>query len=445
MSLNQKTLSQPGNKVQADLKQTIAVTEDLVDVIKNVQEKVNVAKFREYQLSHASNKFFKPLTDPLQSISTSLNSLRKSQTKHPPIQQNSLVSAVDDPNPVTHPATAALKTPTPRRKIRRSTSVPRNVLEKRPRRSTMDARDLTLTEDGYTTVRRVNVSPISPNTARNNPAFTVMQNRRGADTSDYSGASTVPPPVYDGEEYVRVDDEDTDSKVLTNTLEKAKLKGGETNLSVVKLGLQTVHNAADGTIKYFITDSGKEIDFTDYGVVLEDQEFPMNPDAITLLKIPSVTQKEVDVLSKESMDQYFAVMDKALDLNKLTGPEKNLSKFQKILKPRLLAKATSTPKRRPLLRQTSTPTVPTTRKGGGGGGGCGGISRLFHKNKYLKELELKKVVTSRPQYVYWNNVSELIQRLRKLYASKSAGNTSAEEENEIVAIIEELREEKIVA
>lgn len=121
-----------------------------------------------------------------------------------------------------------------------------------------------------------------------------------------------------------------------------------------------------------------------------------------------------------------------------------MSKFQKILKPRLLAKATSTPKRRVLLRQTSTPTVPATRKGGGGGG-CGGISRLFHKNKYLKELELKKVVTSRPQYVYWNNVSELIQRLRKLYASKSAGNTSAEEENEIVAIIEELREEKIVA
>lgn len=47
-------------------------------------------------------------------------------------------------------------------------------------------------------------------------------------------------------------------------------------------------------------------------------------------------------------------------------------------------------------------------------------------------------------YVYWNNVNELVDRLRLLYASKQAGNTSLSHNNEILSIIEELREEKVI-
>lgn len=45
-------------------------------------------------------------------------------------------------------------------------------------------------------------------------------------------------------------------------------------------------------------------------------------------------------------------------------------------------------------------------------------------------------------YVYWNSVSELIQSLQLLWSSKMAGNTG--HDNEILSIIEELREEGII-
>lgn len=46
------------------------------------------------------------------------------------------------------------------------------------------------------------------------------------------------------------------------------------------------------------------------------------------------------------------------------------------------------------------------------------------------------------EYIYWNDVNEIVNRLRLLYASKAAGNTSVD--NEIESIVEELREEKVI-
>lgn len=43
------------------------------------------------------------------------------------------------------------------------------------------------------------------------------------------------------------------------------------------------------------------------------------------------------------------------------------------------------------------------------------------------------------EYVYWDDVNELVDRLRLLMASKSAGNTDSQD-NEILSIISELRE-----
>lgn len=53
------------------------------------------------------------------------------------------------------------------------------------------------------------------------------------------------------------------------------------------------------------------------------------------------------------------------------------------------------------------------------------------------------IVDDKPlQYVYWDDINELVDRLRLLTASKQAGNTS--HNNEIVSILEELREAGVI-
>lgn len=49
---------------------------------------------------------------------------------------------------------------------------------------------------------------------------------------------------------------------------------------------------------------------------------------------------------------------------------------------------------------------------------------------------------SHPDYIYWDDPNELVDRLRLLYASQAAGNPS--HTNEIISIIEELREANII-
>lgn len=47
------------------------------------------------------------------------------------------------------------------------------------------------------------------------------------------------------------------------------------------------------------------------------------------------------------------------------------------------------------------------------------------------------------EYVYWDNINELVERLKLLIASKEAGNTS--HDNEITAIINELKEANVIS
>lgn len=64
---------------------------------------------------------------------------------------------------------------------------------------------------------------------------------------------------------------------------------------------------------------------------------------------------------------------------------------------------------------------------------------LLHQGKGLPLLkQWKKNV----DYVYWDNPNELVERLKLLIASKDAGNTGLD--NEIISIIEELRESNII-
>lgn len=74
--------------------------------------------------------------------------------------------------------------------------------------------------------------------------------------------------------------------------------------------------------------------------------------------------------------------------------------------------------------------------GGGGGGGC-------NKNtiKAKREITMKRFYPN-TDYIYWDNPNELVDRLKLLIASQSAGNTN--HTNEINSIIEELKEAGII-
>lgn len=64
------------------------------------------------------------------------------------------------------------------------------------------------------------------------------------------------------------------------------------------------------------------------------------------------------------------------------------------------------------------------------------ISKLFNKTKKGRGIEFKN--TMYPNIIYYDDVNELIDRLRLLHAEKQAGNTGVD--NEIISIQEELRE-----
>lgn len=61
----------------------------------------------------------------------------------------------------------------------------------------------------------------------------------------------------------------------------------------------------------------------------------------------------------------------------------------------------------------------------------------------LKGIKPYKIISKcKPEYVYWNKPAELVSRLRLLWSSKQAGHTG--HDNEVLSIIEELREEGII-
>ena len=65
------------------------------------------------------------------------------------------------------------------------------------------------------------------------------------------------------------------------------------------------------------------------------------------------------------------------------------------------------------------------------------ISKLIPKGKGLMQIPKSKY-----NHIYWNDPNELVSRLQLLHASQAAGNNS--HKNEILSILEELREANII-
>lgn len=70
------------------------------------------------------------------------------------------------------------------------------------------------------------------------------------------------------------------------------------------------------------------------------------------------------------------------------------------------------------------------------------IQPLFNEGGSLPKDLMKLESFKNSEYVYWDNPNELVDRLRLLYASNSAGHTG--HRNEIISILEELREADII-
>lgn len=74
-------------------------------------------------------------------------------------------------------------------------------------------------------------------------------------------------------------------------------------------------------------------------------------------------------------------------------------------------------------------------------------SKLVKYKKIIAPIAIGKglmqVTNNKKDYIYWDDVNELVDRLRLLLASQAAGHTG--HINEINSIIEELRESKIIA
>ena len=64
------------------------------------------------------------------------------------------------------------------------------------------------------------------------------------------------------------------------------------------------------------------------------------------------------------------------------------------------------------------------------------------KGRELPTFMIAKSQESSIDYKYWDDSNELVDRLRLLVAERSAGNNN--HDNEIMAIIEELREAKVI-
>lgn len=65
------------------------------------------------------------------------------------------------------------------------------------------------------------------------------------------------------------------------------------------------------------------------------------------------------------------------------------------------------------------------------------IFNVTHTGKGLMSVNLQK-----PNYLYWDDPNELVERLKLLVASQNAGHTN--QNNEIISIVEELREANII-
>ena len=237
------------------------------------------------------------------------------------------------------------------------------------------------------------------------------------DLSDISIDETDDETDDNDEDY---DDDDDDDANLTNELTPELV---DFKATAKYLGVEKVLDEKNKILHFWLKNSDipaeLNFDFDKRKLIINgNDEYPLTRNLWILITTDRATQQFINKLNKQEMDTYFQIIRKYYKLENFTSKQTRNKKYQEIILPR--------------LSEFLTPV--------------GTEGRGMSNKKYLNSLGLKQLIPkNKPVFIYWNNIEELIARLRKLIASKYAGNTSVEEENEILSIIEELREEKIIA
>lgn len=230
-------------------------------------------------------------------------------------------------------------------------------------------------------------------------------------------------------------DDDDDENVFREPL--------QTHEEVLQLFLEQYDPLPRQYLEKLLKDDSREMDYT-YGVHYDqiNDSWSLGNTPIQIIgsdiKINNVTykgtrglyellfkDKPLESLIKENDKKaYKQIMDQT-NFHKQGFLSKNRIKsnrgykYSSVIKP-LLEEETPTSKQAPYA--TRARRIQTW-------GGEGVSPKMTYSNRSM-------------EYVYWNKPAELVSRLRLLWASKMAGNNN--HENEILSIIEELREENII-
>lgn len=266
------------------------------------------------------------------------------------------------------------------------------------------------------------------------------------------------------DDYDDDDDMTDDSKVIS--METPPLTSPSSMASYSPSFSGPSHYLSSAHVRYLKLDKGKDKYDTKYGVRIDptdgtttlmgNAEIRFSGDKIEIwrgnrelakyngskelydlifLKRPTVFYKastnDVDVNAYREILHLTNAPYKNYDSqNELSGS--TLKKYVEIIRPLMQQRHQyNIPEGERAAAVVDAPSSRTTRaKSKHSGRGVGlGSRKLFSNNRSF-------------EYVYWNRPKELVDRLRLLWASKMAGHTG--HDNEIISILEELKEEGII-
>lgn len=220
------------------------------------------------------------------------------------------------------------------------------------------------------------------------------------DRHEISGVSSLQPEV--------TDDEDDDDEKLEDRLIK-KVSSNSPAIDTT-YGLRIRNNELYlGKHHVDIKNNGNKVVYT-----VNKKSFTSTPglDDLLVLKDPK-TYTQTDLLKYRNMLEHTG----AHLTNNIINRQPKLTKYTNVI-------ANLFPVR-PIRAHSATNEKETSKRGG--------------------DLQLKYKIANkggRVDYAYWDDPNELVDRLRVLTASKAAGHTG--HDNEIISIIEELREAGII-
>lgn len=155
-------------------------------------------------------------------------------------------------------------------------------------------------------------------------------------------------------------------------------------------------------------------------LIIKGKRYNGTPGLYALLTLKKV---DLDSITDEDIDNYINIV-RTTNAHRLKYlPKGRVAKTTTWKYTNLLV---------PYLKQSTANTSASSEAASAASGQGIGNLKLLNTNKPI-------------EYVFWNTPSELVQRLRLLYASASAGNNSKQNMNEIQSIISELYEDGIIA